>query len=104
MHYSFSDSGSYIGVNRVRLNLAYHGRNTTFDVPEASKFDGGAYAADIKVLEALPVWTGTPNGLSLWQNQKEAIALGAAYVRVSQQTGEPEGARRVAGNRGSSPC
>lgn len=92
MHYSFSDSGSYIGVNRVRLNLAYHGRNTTFDVPEASKFDGGAYAADIKVLEALPVWTGTPNGLSLWQNQKEAIALGAAYVRVSQQTGEPEGA------------
>lgn len=73
-------------------NLAYHGRNTTFDVPDTSEFDGVAYAADVKVLEDLPVWTGTPNGLSLWQNQKEAIALGAAYVRVSRQTGESEGA------------
>lgn len=73
-------------------NLAHHGRNTTFEVPDASKFDRVAYAADVKVLEALPAWTGTPNGLSLWQNQKEAIALGAAYVRVSQLTGESEGA------------
>lgn len=73
-------------------NLAHHGRNTTFDVPDTSEFDGVAYATDVKVLEDLPVWTGTPNGLSLWQNQKEAIALGAAYVRVSQQTGESEGA------------
>lgn len=73
-------------------NLAHHGRNTTFCVPDTSKFDSVAYAADIKVLEDLPVWTGTPNCLSLWQNQKEAIALGAAYVRVLQQTGEREGA------------
>lgn len=73
-------------------DLTHHGRNTTFDVPDASKFDRVGYAADVKVLKALPVWTGTPNGLSLWQNQKEAIALGAAYVRVSQQTGESEGA------------
>lgn len=73
-------------------NLAHHGRNTTFEVPGTSKFDSDGYAADIKVLESLPVWTGTPNGLSLWQNQKEAIALGAAYVRVSQRKGESEGA------------
>ncbi|NRB54908.1 MAG: DEAD/DEAH box helicase family protein [Salinicola sp.] len=73
-------------------NIAYHGRNTTFDVPDAFKFDGVAYDADIKFLEALPVWSGTPKGLSLWQNQKQAIALGAAYVRVSQPTSEREGA------------
>lgn len=76
----------------MKSNLAYHGRNTTFDVPDDLKFDGDAYDENIKVLEALPVWTGTPTGLSLWQNQKEAIALGAAYVCFSQQTSEREAA------------
>lgn len=76
----------------MRSKLSYHGRNTTFDVPDAFTFDDVAYAADIQVLEDLSVWTGTPTGLSLWQNQKEAIALGAAYVRVLQKTCKREGA------------
>ena len=79
-------------MTRVGSKLIYHNQGTTFNVPEAFEFDSAAYAADIKVLEALPVWTSTPNGLSLWENQKEAIALGTAYIRVSQQTGEREGA------------
>src|SRR6478672_6144716 len=76
----------------MRPQLAYHGQHTTFNISAGSKFNKSGYAKDIRALEALPVWTGTPTGLSLWHNQKEAIALGAAYTRVTQQSGEEEAA------------
>lgn len=76
----------------MRPQLSYHNQHTTFDISAASKFNKPKYVKDIKALEALPVWTGTPAGLSLWDNQKEAIALGAAYARVDQPSGEEEAA------------
>jgi superfamily II DNA or RNA helicase len=76
----------------MRSQLSYHGAHTTFEIPAGSRFDRSGYARDIKALKALPVWAGSPTGLSLWHNQKEAIALGAAYVRVAQRSGAEEAA------------
>lgn len=64
--------------------LAYHERHTTFQTPLGARFSSAGYARDIQTLEALPIWSGSPTGLSLWDNQKQAIALGAAYARLSQ--------------------
>jgi len=72
--------------------LSYHNEHTTFHLPAGSSLDRSGYDADIRALEALPVWTGTPSGLSLWGNQKEAIALGSAYLRVCQQLDRQEAA------------
>ncbi|MER9924433.1 DEAD/DEAH box helicase family protein [Mesorhizobium sp. M0048] len=70
--------------------LAYHDRHTTFDIPSSDTFDKAGYGKDITALEALPVWTGSPTGLSLWSNQKQAIAFGAAYARLRQPGGRAE--------------
>ena len=70
--------------------LAYHEEHTTFDVPPTTSFDKAAYDRDITALEALPIWTKTAAGLSLWNNQKHAIALGTAYARLSQPSGRIE--------------
>ena len=64
--------------------FAYHDRHTTFEIPSSSSFNTAGFGGDITALEALPVWTESPTGLSLWDNQKKAIAFGTAYARLLQ--------------------
>ncbi len=46
------------------------------------------FSADIRTLEALGIWKGAGNVLSLWPHQREAIVLGAAYLRAMDRSGE----------------
>src|SRR4051812_13627650 len=84
--------------------LAYHERHTTFQIPLGARFSSAGYAQDIQTLEALPIWSGSPTGLSLWDNQKQAIALGAAYARLSQPADRVEaGLIKMPTGSGSGP-
>lgn len=61
--------------------LAYHGEHTTFRALPGT-FDKAGYLRDVKALEALPIWSGTGDARSLWENQKQAIAFCSAYRRL----------------------
>jgi hypothetical protein len=70
--------------------LRYHEKHTTFAVPDDGEFDGKGYGEDIKTLEKLAVWSGADGARVLWKHQKEAIAFGAAYCRITRLSGPPE--------------
>jgi hypothetical protein len=63
--------------------LPYITDRTTLDI---GLVDAKSYRADIAQLERLPIWQGSAGVLSLWSHQREAIALGAAYMRSNKTT------------------
>lgn len=70
--------------------LPYHEDHTTFDVPASSKLNKKGYRDDIKALEGLTIWSGLDGARMLWDHQKQAIALCAAYSRVIHPLTLPE--------------
>ncbi|WP_296166659.1 DEAD/DEAH box helicase family protein [uncultured Brevundimonas sp.] len=68
----------------MTLTSPYFSPGTTIQASVHAK----TFKADIGALEALSLWRGGESVMPLWDHQREAIALGVAYLRATDTSDE----------------